>query len=53
MPNLKTQYQICENKNPRIAKIAQTRKLGDREKKLVYSIYFKNSDFDNVYSNRR
>ena len=29
---------IRENKNPRIAKIAQTRKLGDREKKRIYSI---------------
>ena len=35
---VKAESKIRENKNQRIAKIAQTRKLGDREKPGMYSI---------------
>jgi len=37
---VKTQSQNHENKNPQMMKIAQTRKLGDHEKKQVYLIFF-------------
>ena len=40
---VKAESRIRENKNPRIAKIAQTRKLGDREKNGITVYYFQHS----------
>ena len=46
---VKDESKIRENKNLRIAKIAQTRELGDREKKNRYTAFRVTATFSGFY----